>query len=290
MANIKELKKKIKSSKNTLKITSAMKLVSAAKLSRAQSNIVNSRPYAEEVFKMIKVASALASDYQHDYFAAHTDSGKSLLLVISANKGLCGNYNGQLAKTVKNFVQEHGKDNLKVEFIGKKVKELVQNEVNMGELYTFETMEPTLNDIQNLAAKYSDLFCSGEYQNVYVAYNKFNSAISFDSTVSQVLPIELAEAEKEELAKEFAFDFRYEPNVNEILDKLVPEAFTSTVYTCLLDGLASEHGSRMAAMDNATRNCKDAIKKLTLYMNKLRQAAITTELIEVVSGAESLKG
>jgi F-type H+-transporting ATPase subunit gamma len=290
MANIKDLKKKIKSTKNTLKITSAMKLVSAAKLSRAQSNIVNSRPYSEEVFKMIKVASALATDYKHDYFYPHTDSGKSLLLVISANKGLCGNYNGQLGKKVKAFVQEIGSENLKVEFIGKKVKELVEKEVNAGELYKFETAEPTFADIQELAAKYSELFCGGEYQNIYVAYNKFNSAISFDSTVSKVLPIELAEAEKQELAKEFAFDFKYEPNVDEILDKLVPEAFTSTIYTSLLDALASEHGSRMAAMDNATRNCKEAIKKLTLYMNKLRQAAITTELIEVVSGAESLKG
>ena len=134
---------------------------------------------------MIKVASALASDYKHDYFYPHTDSGKSLLLVISANKGLCGNYNGQLGKKVKAFVEDHGSENLKVDFICKKVKDLVEKEVNVGELFKFETSEPTLSDIQDIAAKYSELFVSGEYQNIYVAYNKFNSAISFDSTVSK---------------------------------------------------------------------------------------------------------
>jgi F-type H+-transporting ATPase subunit gamma len=124
---------------------------------------------------------------------------------------------------------------------------------------------------------------------VYVAYNLFNSAISFVPTFKKILPMTLPEKEKEELKRKFPFDFLYEPTRSEILDLLIPKAYVDILFTSLLDALAAEHGSRMAAMDNAAKNCKDIIRKQTLKMNKLRQAAITTELIEVISGAESLK-
>jgi F-type H+-transporting ATPase subunit gamma len=130
----------------------------------------------------------------------------------------------------------------------------------------------------------------GEVGTVKVAYNQFNSAISFTSKVKQLLPMSLDNEEKKVLEEKFPFDFKYDPSPRSILDTLIPEAFSTTLYTCLLDGIASEHGSRMAAMDNAVTNCKEAIRSQTLKMNKLRQAAITTELIEVVSGAESLNG
>ena len=143
--------------------------------------------------------------------------------------------------------------------------------------------------MKKIGSELAGLFTTGEVGKVYVAYNEFKSAISFDSKVDTLLPLSLGEQEKESLKEEFPFDFKYEPSPTVILDTLLPETFMSNLWTCQLDALASEHGSRMASMDSATKNCKEMIRTLTLKMNKLRQAGITTELIEVVSGAESLK-
>lgn len=293
MAGIKEYKKKIKGTKSTLKITSAMKLVSAAKLNRAQHAILSSRPYAKELENTIKTVSALAKDYQHPFLQEKSGeeqaSKYAALLVISSDKGLCGPYNSQLSREVKSFIKNCGLE-LKVFFVGKKVKELLKGQVNVGKHYNFEKSEPTFNDMKSVASELSSLFSSGEVGKVFVAYNVFQSAIQFTPTVSQVLPMSMDLKQKEELLTKFPFDFKYEPGPQEILNDLIPEAYTTSVYTCLLDALAAEHGSRMGAMDSASKNCKDAIRTLTLKMNKLRQAGITTQLIEVVSGAESLNG
>lgn len=288
MANVKDLKKKIKSTKGTLKITTAMKLVSAAKLSKAQQAITNSRPYAVELQETIKTISALVENYSHEYFE-ETENKRSVLLVISSNKGLCGGYNAQLAKKVLHYV-ESSEEDIKVFFVGKKVRETIGSRVNQGEFFKFNTADPTYHDMQSVADTLAELFKTGEVGKVHVAYNQFNSAISFTPTVKQVLPMSLSEEEKSKLEEDFPFDFKYDPNPAAILDSLVPEVYRATVYTCLLDALAAEHGSRMAAMDSAVTNCKDMIKSLTLKMNKMRQASITTELIEVISGAESLNG
>lgn len=289
MANIKELKKKIKSTKSTSKITQAMKLVSAAKLAKAQNNILNSRPYAHELETTIKVVSALVQDYDHEYLHEKKDNNKAVLLVISSDKGLCGSYNSQLGKKVRKFLDETKLD-VKVYFIGKKVRDLLATTYNKGKTYTFAKTEPTFIEMEHVGVELGELFTTGEVGKVFVAYNIFNSAISFDPTVKQLLPMTLDQSEKEELAEKFPFDFKYEPNATEILNTLIPQTYISTLYTALLDGVAAEHGSRMAAMDSATSNCKKAIRTLSIKMNKLRQAAITTELSEVVSGAESLNG
>lgn len=290
MASIKDLKAKIKSTKGTLKITTAMKLVSAAKLSRAQQAIQGSRPYARELENTIKTVSALVEDYTHPYLEEKTDNNRAIVLVISSDKGLCGGYNSTLAKKVKAFEKENPDLDTKYVFIGKKVFELIRSDVNAGEKYTFDKTEPTLNEIREIAQQLGNMFTSGEVGKVFVAYNIFHSAISFTSTVQQVLPMTMAQEEKDELSEKFPFDFKYEPSPQEIMDSLIPETFITSVWTCMLDALAAEHGSRMSSMDSAANNCKDAIKSQTLKMNKLRQAAITTELIEVVSGAESLNG
>lgn len=291
MANIKELKKKIKTTKSTLKITTAMKLVSAAKMARAQQAITNSRPYANELENTIKTVSALVQDYDHSYLNEN-NSKKDVLLVISANKGLCGGFNSQLFKKTFAFINEHkeGDRELETIFIGKKVRELLERQMEVGKMYEFEKSEPTYPEIQAIAKELSTKFESGEVGRVFIAYNIFHSAISFSPSVKQVLPMTLDASEKEKLKEENPFDFKYDPSASEILDTLIPEAYATSVFTCQLDALAAEHGSRMSAMDSASSNCKDAIKQLTLDMNKARQAAITTELIEVVSGAESLNG
>lgn len=289
MANIKDLKRRIKSTKSTFKITSAMKLVSAAKLARAQHAIVSSRPYAHELEDMIKTIAGLVQNYAHSYLK-ETENNKAILLLISSNKGLCGSYNTALNKSVKNFIADNKNLDIKVHFIGRKGKQALEQQVNAGKTHTFKSLEPTLDEVREVANELSMIFETGEVGRVFVAYNSFKSALNFIPTVKQVLPMSLSTQEKEKVTAQFPFDFKYDPNPNEILDTLIPAAYQSSVYTSLLDALAAEHGSRMTAMDNATRNCKEMIKTLTLKMNKLRQAAITKELIEVVSGAESLNG
>ncbi len=289
MANIKELKKKIKGTKSTSKITQAMKLVSAAKLAKAQNNILNSRPYARELEETIKTVSALVQGYDHEFLNEKKDNNKAVLLVISSDKGLCGSYNSQLAKKVRRFLDET-KNDVKVIFIGKKVRDLLASTYNKGKTYTFVKNEPTFLEMEQVGVELAEMFKTGEVGRVLIAYNVFQSAIAFEPTVKQLLPMTLDVAQREELKEKFPFDFKYEPNSTEILNTLIPQTYISTMYTALLDAVAAEHGSRMSAMDSASSNCKKAIKTLSIKMNKLRQAAITTELSEVVSGAESLKG
>jgi F-type H+-transporting ATPase subunit gamma len=289
MANIKDLKKKIKSTKGTLKITKAMKLVSASKLNKAQVRILGLRPYSSELEDTVRTVSALAQNYSNQYFTPR-ENNKAVVLVISSDKGLCGGYNSQLAKTVRRFVSEHKDEDLKFFWIGKKVRDLVQKEVNSGKTFTFAKADPTYEEVRKIADELGSLFTTGEVGKVYVAYNSFISAIAFDSKVRQLLPMQVAAETKEAIKTKYPYDFKYEPSAEQILDTLVPEVYLTTVYTCVLDAIASEHGSRMNAMENASKNCKEMVKKLTLKMNKMRQARITTELIEVVSGAESLNG
>lgn len=289
MANIKDLKARIKSTKGTFKITSAMKLVSAAKLNKAQTRIQGLRPYSDELDRTVRTVSAIAKNYAHPYFEK-SKNPKSLLLVISSDKGLCGGYNTQLAKEVSNFLEQNGSENFQVYFVGKKVKELIGKDVNNVKTFEFKGQDPTIEEIRNVANELSASFASGEVGTIHVAYNKFISVIAFDSLVKQVLPMTLSKEESEKYQEEFPFDFKYAPSAETILNTLIPEVYQASIQTAIYDAIASEHGSRMTAMDNASKNCDEMIQKLTLKMNKLRQAAITTELIEVVSGAESLNG
>jgi F-type H+-transporting ATPase subunit gamma len=289
MANIKDLKKKIKSTKGTFKITKAMKLVSAAKLNKAQIRILGLRPYSTELEETVRTVSALAANYNHRLFT-QAENNKAVVLVISSDKGLAGAYNSTLAKTVRRFVKEHADEDLKFFWIGKKVRDLIAKEVNAGKTFTFAKADPTYEEVRKVADELGSMFTSGEVGKVYVAYNSFISAIAFDSKVRQMLPMQVSPETKEAIKAKYPYDFKYEPTAEQILDTLVPEVYLTSVYTCVLDAIASEHGSRMNAMENASKNCKEMIKKLTLKMNKLRQARITTELIEVVSGAESLNG
>jgi F-type H+-transporting ATPase subunit gamma len=289
MANIKELKKKIKSTKGTFKITRAMKLVSASKLNRAQVRILGLRPYSTELEETVRTVSALAADYTNEYFTPK-ENNKAVVLVISSDKGLCGGYNSSLAKTVRKFTAENPNEDLKFFWIGRKVRELLSKEVNSDKTFTFAKADPTYEEVRKVADELGAMFITGEVGKVYVAYNSFISAIAFDSKVRQLLPMQVSAEDKETIKSKYPYDFKYEPGAEQILDTLVPEVYLTTVYTCVLDAIASEHGSRMNAMENASKNSKEVIKKLSLKMNKMRQARITTELIEVVSGAESLNG
>ena len=264
-----------------------MKLVSAAKLSKAQAAIQNSRPYAHELEHTIRTVSALAENYTHPFLQENEKNAMDVILLISSNKGLCGSYNSGLIKEVKRFMEEEKRE-FKIYFIGSKGKDLLGDSVNQGKLFMFDKQAPDFSEISEMGEEFGDLFQKKEFGRILIAYNVFHSAIRVVPTVKQVLPFVLASNEREKVKRELPFDFKYEPSAKKILDELIPKVYTTSIWTCLLDGLASEHGSRMSAMDNAVSNCKEAIYDLTLKMNKLRQSAITTELIEVVSGAESL--
>lgn len=285
MANIKELKKRIKSTTSTLKITSAMKLVSAAKLSKAQGRIMDFKPYSSELDKTVRMASSLVENYTHEYLEENKEVNKAVLLIVSSEKGLCGGYNSQLFKKVKNFIATSGEE-VDCYFIGKKVQALFAREGRIGKKkYEFAKADPSFDEVKAIATELASLFTKGEASKVYIAFNSFISAIEFNSEVKQLLPMKETEGE---VAVDKTTDFIYEPSASEILNNLIPEVFNTTIFTCILDAIAAEHATRMTAMDNATNNSKDMIKTLTLTANKLRQAAITTELTEIVSGAESL--
>lgn len=290
MANIKDLKKRIKSTKGTFKITKAMKLVSAAKLNKAQIRILGMRPYATELEQTVRTVSALNKDYSSMYFRENPENRQSIVLVISSDKGLCGSYNSSVTKAVRRLAKEKKDEQLKFVFIGKKTRDLVHKEVNAGKTFTFAKQDATFEEVRKVADELATLFTTGEVGKVYVLYNSFLSAIAFETKMKQLLPLVVTDEEKETLAAKFPYDYKYEPSAGSILDTLVPEVFVTSVYTALLDAVASEHGARMSAMENASKNCKEMIRKLSLKMNKLRQAKITTELAEVVSGAESLNG
>lgn len=288
MANIKELKKKIKSTKSTFKITKAMKLVSAAKLSKAQSRILSLKPYSEELQKTVKKMTAVVSGYSHPLFN-EVQSSNAALLVISSDKGLCGSYNSGLAKKIRLFLKENSHLSFKLYFVGKKVKDLVQKEINFGEHFKFRKSEPTVEELRQVSEKLADLFKQKEVGKVFIAYNTFFSAMNYNPVAKQILPFTLSASEMESMAGNLK-EYKYEPSAESILDVLIPEVYFNAINTALLDSIASEHGARMVSMENASKNCSEVIRKRTLKMNKLRQAAITTELTEVVSGAESLKG
>jgi len=288
MANIKDLKKKIKSTKGTHKITKAMKLVSAAKLSKAQSRILSLKPYSEELQSTVKRMTAVVSGYSHPLFNDGTGP-HSAMLIISAEKGLCGSYNSGLVKKVRQFLKENAHLNFKHYFVGKKAKDLLAKEVEIGQHFKFKKNEPTVDELRVVADTLSELFKSHEVSKVYVAYNTFFSAMNYLPVVKQILPFTLSEKEREKMAGSL-LEYKYDPSPESILDILIPEVYFNTINTAVLDAIASEHGARMVSMENASKNCAEVIHKQTLKMNKLRQAAITTELIEVVSGAESLKG
>lgn len=288
MANIKELKIRIKSTKSTLKITSAMKLVSAAKLSKAQAKIQGFKPYSNELDNTVRIAAALAQDYTHRYLE-NSNNTKTAMLVISSNKGLCGGYNSQLYKQVKNYLNSNKDKDVEFYFVGRKVKELLKRDgISETKTFVFEKADPDFSEVKSMAKELAEKFLKDEIGRVVIAFNSFKSAIEFIPTVKEILPQTMSEEDKEKLAQDYPVEFLYEPSAESILDNLIPEVFNTTIYTSILDAIAAEHGSRMTAMDNATNNSKDMIRNLTLKANKLRQAAITTELTEIVSGAESL--
>jgi len=284
MATLKSIRKRIASVRNTQKITKAMKMVSAAKLRRAQNRLIQARPYAERVEGLLRSVATLAGS--HPFFETREPATKAEFLILTSDRGLCGGFNGNLLRRIENFLQESGTTTpeVRVRLIGKKGRDFFKAhhreplavETGIYEKFTFaqaaEKTEAILHDYRE-----------GRFDHFYLVYNRFKSAISQEIRIDRILPIEPQKSDH------YLPEYLYEPDRDLLIDSLVKKGLAALLYRAVLESTAAEFGARMAAMESATNNCTDMIYRLTLQLNRARQAAITRELMDIVNGAEALK-
>ena len=299
MPNLKDLRIRITSVKSTQKITSAMKMVAASKLRRAQMAAEEGRPYAEGMERMMGAlaASMPSLDQAPKLLSGSGSDAVHLLVPITADRGLCGGYNASIARETRNrfrALQADGKE-VKVLCIGRKGKDALAREFGDHIIESIEGATRTGVDFggaRDISVKLVDMFEAGDFDVCTLIYNRFQSAISQVLTPQQVIPFPVPEAPEgdgdDATASGLKAQYIMEPSEEEILDRLLPSNLAVQVFRALLESYASEQGSRMTAMDNATRNAGDMIDDLTLTYNRTRQAHITRELIEIISGAEAI--
>lgn len=291
MANLKEVRNRIASVSSTQQITKAMKMVSAAKLKRATNAIIQLRPYADKLKEMLANLSASLEDGSSPFLEERAPK-RVLIVVVSSNRGLAGAFNTNVIKTANNLIAEKYSDQLKagnvsIIGIGKKGQEFYQRRKynvigNNNELFA----DLTFLNVSKVTEAVMDGFLKGEFDRVELVYNRFkNAAVQF-LTVEQLLPV--PKAEKPQNVSASQVDYILEPSQEEIVEQLIPKNIKIQLYKAVLDSHASEHGARMTAMDKATDNAGELLKQLKLSYNQARQAAITTELTEIVSGAAAL--
>lgn len=289
MASLKDIKKRIGTVKNTSQITKAMKMVSAAKLRKAQDAVVAARPYANKVQDVIS-SLALREDAEAHALLGKRGKNRALMVLMTSDRGLCGGFNSSITKAVETFVKnnDEGFEAIDLMIIGRKGKELLKRKLGDRFIKVHENLTGNINyaTAQLIGQEVVDAFNAETYDAVYLMYNAFQSAMTQIVTIDQLLPVVPKEVEEDTLVA----DYLYEPNQAEVLDQLLPKYVEVKIFRGLLESVASEHGSRMSAMDSASKNASEMIGKLTLQYNRLRQAAITKELMEIISGSESIKG
>ena len=293
MPNLKELKNRISSVKSTRKITSAMKMVAASKLRRAQDLAESSRVYADSLSFIL---SSLAGNTKNssdlpEILTGRENSKISLLIINSSDRGLCGGFNSNLFRNAKNWIgqqQEKGKS-VKIITVGKKASSFYRK-TDLDVIANFDDLNSNDKQLQvseEIKNKIMELFENNEIDEVSILFNKFVSVIAQEPTYQSLIPLSNDEADEEVTDTSNAV-FEFEPDKNELLEYLVPRNFLTQIYRSVLESSASEHAARMTSMDNATRNAGDMIDGLTLTYNRTRQAFITKELIEIISGAEAV--
>ena len=294
MAGLKEVRIRIASVNTTKQVTSAMKMVSAAKLRRAQSAIIKLRPYANKLNELLANISSSA-DVSDDVVYFKTRKVKKILMVvITSNRGLCGAFNSNVLKAAVAHINTNNKElndggNLDMITIGKKATEFFgKRKTNIIEVHDSIFDGLSYEKASKLALKLMDLYASGTYDRIELVYNQFKNAVTQILTVEQFLPI--AKLPSKETTTKKTADYIFEPAKEEILTDLVPKSLKIQIYKALLDSWASEQGARMSAMQKASDNADDLLKSLRLSYNKARQASITREIIEIVSGVNALKG
>ena len=288
MPNLKETRNRITSVKSTMQITSAMKMVSAAKLKRATDAITKMRPYAEKLQEILVNLTAGDENSDENLYAALRPEEKILVVAVTSNRGLCGGFNAYITKSCVNLAsKEYASKDVSFLCIGKKGGEFLANKglnVVKTEIYLFNDLN--FDTVAPIAEEVMSEFVAGNYDKVILVYNHFQNAAIQIVQNEQFLPIVVEETEQSSNTT----DYIYEPNKEDIITELIPKSLKTQFYKVLLDSVAGEHGARMTAMHKATDNAKDLADRLTLEYNKARQAAITTEILEIVGGAEALKG
>jgi F-type H+-transporting ATPase subunit gamma len=289
MANLKEIRNRISSVGSTMQITSAMKMVSAAKLKRAQDAVTQMRPYAGKLREILENLSA-SLDLSENAYAEQRDVNKVLIVGITSNRGLCGGFNNNIIKRVGVLIAEDyaGKD-VSVLCIGKKIKDVYKRTPNFYNNAKLEQMEDVYADLRfelvaQVAEEIMAQFLNKSFDKVVFVYNRFVNAATQSIETEQFLPIVPTASESE------AGDYIFEPSKMEIVEDLLPKSMKLQLYKAIRDSFAAEHGARMTAMHKATDNAKELQKNLKLSYNKARQAAITNEILEIVGGAEALNG
>jgi len=293
MANLKEVRNRIKSVSSTQQITKAMKMVSAAKLKRATNAIIQLRPYANKLKELLANLSASLEDGSSP-FLVEREPNRVLIIVVSSNRGLAGAFNSNVIKTANNLISEkysaqYKAGNLSIVAIGKKSQEYYQRRKynvigNNNDLY----LELNFANASKITDSIMKGFLDGEYDRVELVYNQFKNAAMQILKAEQLIPVPKPEVKKE--GKTSQVDYILEPSQEQIVEQLIPKNIKIQLYKAVLDSNASEHGARMTAMDKATDNAGELLKSLKLSYNQARQAAITTELTEIVSGAAALSG
>jgi F-type H+-transporting ATPase subunit gamma len=292
MASLRDIRKRIRSVKSTQQITKAMKMVSAAKLRRAQDAIIAARPYARALDQMIADLVARSEGLSHPLLVTRP-AKRVEILALTSDRGLAGGFNANVIRRVTRFIYENERTaSIRLTTVGRKgVEAFRRRHLDIRTDHAGLYAKMSYQTARSLSEELTREFVEGRVDQVLVAYNEFVSAISQRVVLAPLLPFDRPAGEGGDPLKEARaqIDFEYEPSKEAVLDRLVPQAVATRVYRALLESVASEHGARMSAMENATNNASDAISRLTLNYNRTRQAVITKELMEIVSGAEALK-
>lgn len=290
MPSLKDIRNRIKSVQSTAKITSAMKMVAAAKLRRAQEAVEHARPYARKLHGLLSDVSVRAEregEPPHPLLEKR-EPRKIELIVMTSDRGLCGGFNSNITRRAERFLWEQAEQHheIRVSTIGRKGTEhFTRKQANLRHAYVEVFEDLNYTRARDIAHELAEYYVHEELDAIYLLYNEFKSAINQQVTLMPLLPIEPALVDEDAAV----IEFEYEPSKREILDSLLPKYLATELFQALLESSASEHGARMTAMDNATRSAREMIDKLTLQFNRARQAAITTELMEIIAGAEALK-
>jgi F-type H+-transporting ATPase subunit gamma len=290
MPSLRDIRRRIASVKNTQQITSAMKMVSAAKLQRAQDRVMAARPYSEHLHQLIAQLDTRVQSRAHPLLTPR-EEGKTLLVVVTSDRGLCGGFNANVQRAAAELVRQRG-GNAAVDVIavGRKGRDfLTYRRIGLRTAYTdLFVRQVAYEQARELAVQLLQAYEQEGYREVLVIYNRFRSAIHQEVTTLRLLP--LSAHTSSQAAPTEAFDYLYEPSPVQVLDSLLRREVEVQLFQIFLESFAGEHGARMTAMDSATENASEMIASLTLTFNRARQAAITKELIEVVSGADALQG
>ena len=286
MANLKEIRNRITSVSSTMQITSAMKMVSAAKLKKAQDAITAMRPYAEKLTELLQNLSATLDGDAGGEFTKQREIKKVLVVAITSNRGLCGAFNTNVIKEVKLRAEFYADVQVDVFAIGKKGNDILSKTLTVVDNQSSVFDDLTFDNVSAIAQTLTDKFVAGDYDKIEVVYNQFKNAATQIVQTEQFLPLAPIKSDKPASTGDYIF----EPSKEEIVLTLIPKSLRTQLYKSIRDSFASEHGARMTAMHKATDNATDLRNQLKLTYNKARQAAITNEILEIVGGAEALKG